>query len=298
VFTENEIQNYIWSVRDNWADLVEPFIPPSPLYLFSKDLDDISPEKLIYNSTIQRLQAIYNSVTKIDLIGVEVPLTKLDDSTIRADFLGANSTEIGITIIELKKSRQTERQAFTELFAYGNHCLDLFPTMTKNDINYVLISPMEERIVREAFIYSLMFEHKPIFAFVPHWNNSQDISTLRLLPWIPNINVLSQISKRFLLEHNFDVMKVVWECIPGWWNNENESNPTDYQKHLMNNVSGLAAQLMEERGIHGFCFTSQTWPELDMQFPNSLVLVGLNPYSIGFTKHLYDKTRPNRCNCL
>ncbi len=287
MFTEKEIQNYIWSVKDNWADLIEPFIPPGSMFLFSKDLGDIYPEKLIYNSSIRRLQRIYDNITKIDLIGVEVPLSKVDDSTIRADFLGANFMDIGITIIELKKSKQTERQVFTELFAYGNHCLDLFPTMSKNDITYVLISPMEERIVREAFIYSLIFEHKSIFAFVPRWTNPQDIKSLRLIPWIPDIKVLSQISKLFLLERNFDVIKVVWERIPGWWNNEDNSNPTDYQKHLMNTVSGLAAQLMEERGIHGFCFTSQTWPELDMPYPNSLVIVGLNPYSIGLFKHLF-----------
>lgn len=44
----------------------------------------------------------------------------------RVDLLG-NSESTGLTIIELMKSDQTERQAFTELLAYSNYFGSIFP---------------------------------------------------------------------------------------------------------------------------------------------------------------------------
>ncbi len=101
MFTEKEIQNYIWSVRDNWADLIEPFNPPSPMFLFSKDLDDISPEKLIDNSTIRRLQAIYNDVT----IGHKIVKTALSSVPIAGNAL----SEVFVSIVAEPSSKRRDK---------------------------------------------------------------------------------------------------------------------------------------------------------------------------------------------
>ncbi|WP_198153625.1 hypothetical protein, partial [Thalassobacillus sp. C254] len=163
MFSEKEIQNYIWERKDQLSQLIIGDIPNVDVEFGEK----IEPDKVFLKMVFERLNETFNYTKYMDLIGVEVPLNKTNDSTIRADFLGVNIEGVGISIIELKKSRQTERQAFTELLAYSNHLISLFPTMSKEDIIYILISPMEERIVREAFLHALLVDGKRVIAFIP-----------------------------------------------------------------------------------------------------------------------------------
>ena len=91
-----------------------------------------------------------------------IRLAKEDDSTIRTDFLGCLEGQNGFVVCELKVNRQPERQAYTELFAYANHVRSKFPPMGRRDIFYLLISPMEERIIREA-MPAMYEEHKDLY---------------------------------------------------------------------------------------------------------------------------------------
>lgn len=59
-------------------------------------------------------------------------------------------------------------------------------------------------------------------------------------------------------------------------------------KDRMNIVSSYTAQIMEEKGINGFCYSSQVYSEQrDYNGPltNAINIVGLNPYSV--TKYRY-----------
>ena len=75
----------------------------------------------------------------------------------RTDFLANRCGDDGIVVIELKKSDQTARQAYTELLAYGSYLRTKFTPMSGGDIIYVLISPIGERIVEQAIINTLTF---------------------------------------------------------------------------------------------------------------------------------------------
>lgn len=215
-FSERDIQEYIWENQSDWGSLIGNLDLPKA-YEFSHDLLNLTPEYLLHNLAIKRIQEIYELISELKFLGCEVPLNRTDQSTIRADFIALSSQRDRMIIVELKKSAQTERQSFTELLAYSNHLKITFPGMSREDIVYVLIAPMQTRIVKEAFIQTLVFDKRPIFAFVPEFSDENDISTLRLTPWIPTINEMISFTQTTFHPCNLDVVKVCWEYSEDFW---------------------------------------------------------------------------------
>lgn len=285
--TEKDIQKFIWQNKDNWESLIVDIKFPE-MNNFVKDkyaIYSLLPEKILYDEIIERLKRTFYKLKNLKLFGYEVPLKKEDDSTIRADFLGVIEGVSGIAIVELKKSAQTERQAYTELLAYASHLHSIFPTMCKDDITYVLISPMEERIVREATIQSFLFDEKPVFAFKPSIEN-EDINSFRLTPWVPSEKELVHIVQGVFSQKNFDLFKVTWERINDW-NAEDGEFPASYMIERMERITSYASQLMEAKHFHGFVYTSQSFPELPL-LQNAIVIAGINPFKVAKDKYLLE----------
>ncbi|MBW7867893.1 MAG: hypothetical protein H3C31_06160 [Brumimicrobium sp.] len=284
--TEKKIQEYLWKNRERFWELIEEIDIPAKRVIDNPDT--IQPADIIYNNLVEKFKDYYNDIFTLDLFGCEVPLKKDNDSTIRADFLATMDSKGGISIIELKKNKQTERQAYTELLAYGSHIRTVFSPMSKMDVNYVLISPMEERIVREATIQSFLFDNIYVFALIPEYTND-DLNTLKLKPWIPTFTEVNQVISSVFSESNFDVFKITWDALPGEWSPLNKGeNPDSYMIERLNKVSEYAAQMMSEKGIHGFTYASQTWSELidSGYLLNSLVICGLNPFKASKNRYL------------
>jgi hypothetical protein len=276
--TEKEIQEYIWQNKDNFSEFFEDIKFPDLIH--HEKPWDFTPSEILFNILLERYENMWNLIHGLYFFGYEVPLKKENDSTTRADFLGILEGANGIAVIELKKSKQTERQAFTELLAYGSHLRTTFAPMSKMDIVYILISPMEERIVRDATIHNIIYDRNDIFALIPSWKKD-DVTTLELTPWIPTLEEVSNLVEASFSQSNFDIFKVVWDGLPGEWSPEKErDNPTECMIERLNKVSAYAAQIMEARGIHGFVFASQAWSELrDIgHLTNSIILGGINPY--------------------
>jgi len=276
--TEKEIQNYIWKNKQNWIDLLSPINFPKKIEI--ENPSHITPSQAIFNMIVTNYEDHFNSLFDLELIGCEVPLKKDSDSTIRADFLGVLQGRNGLTVIELKKSRQTERQAYTELLAYGSHLKTIFSPMSKIDIGYVLISPMEERIVREATINSILYDKNYVIALIPKWKKN-DINSLTLEPWIPTFEEINNLTTSCFSGSNFNIFKVTWDALQGDWSPEkNEDDPDQDMIDKMNTVSAYAAQLMEAKGIHGFVYTMQNWSEIKNlgHLINAIVIGGINPY--------------------
>lgn len=286
---EKEIQNYIWENKNNLHRLYcnESF----PEIIQKEKPWEITPAEIIFNISIEHYKRMWRSVKNIRLLGCEVQLKKENDSTIRADFLGTFDGENGIAVIELKKSAQAERQAFTELLGYGSHIKTIFSPMSKVDIFYILIAPMEERIVREAVLNSVIYDRGQTFAVVPSWKND-DISTLTLTPWIPTFSEINNISSAIFSENNFDLFKITWDALEGDWSPVKDfASPDASMIQKMNTVSAYAAQIMEEKGIHGFVFCSQAFSENRTNTPlsNAIVIVGLNPYKATKNRFISNK---------
>ena len=142
-----QIQTYIWEHRDTiFSRIVTPdFTEPHNIKVFSSE-----PWEVLYKMLMTEYELWYILLKDMNLFGCEVSLPKMNESTIRADFLGCFTGENGLIVCELKVNKDPERQAYTELPAYATHIRGAFSPMGRNDIVYLLISPMEERITREA----------------------------------------------------------------------------------------------------------------------------------------------------
>lgn len=276
--TEKLIQEYIWENKKNLDNLfVEIDFPDE---IVKEKPWEYTPSEIVYNNLVSSYKRTWSLVKGMFLFGCEVPLKKDGESTIRADFLGIFNGTNGVAIVELKKSAQTERQAFTELLGYGNHIHNLFSPLSKMDIAYILIAPMEERIVREAVVNNIVNEKNMTFAIVPTWEND-DVTTLKLTPWIPSFDEVKLIVNATFAENNFDLFKITWDGLDEEWSPQQEGkNPEQHMIDKMNIISAYAAQIMEAKGIHGFVYCSQAWSELRpvMHLLNAIVIVGLNPY--------------------
>lgn len=285
-FSEKEIQLHIWNNRENFMDLVDQLTGLDEIET-SYELYNLLPQNLLWNRVSSQIKNIFNQLHSLNIFAVEVPLGKDNDSTIRADFLGYFPGSPGVAIIELKKSEQTERQSFTELLAYSNHLSLIFPGLSRDDVLYILISPMKTRIAREAVVQSLAFDNRKIIAFMPRLEDENDLATLRLTPWVPSESDLSLFSNFAFNRKNLNVYKIVWKYSENDWDPPKGESLNCRMQNQLNTVSAFAAQKMEEVGIHGFVYCSQSWPELAEVLPysNSLVLVGLNPYAVGGAKH-------------
>lgn len=284
--TEKQIQNYIWEKRENFADLL---VTPKFHKLKIQNPTYASPSDVLYNLVIDRYAKLWETMSDIGFFGCEVSLTEEGESTMRTDFLANRCGDDGIVVIELKKSDQTARQAYTELLAYGSYLRTKFTPMSGGDIIYVLISPAGERIVEQATINTLIYDNNKVCLLIPKYEDD-DINTLKLELWIPDNKVFKDLSYSCFNRENISVSKIVWESLPDEWSPKPGEKPTPEMYKRLNKASSIAAQIMEERGIHGFVYCAQLIPEFaktgfDM---NAIVLAGVNPYKVTRERFLSD----------
>ena len=284
--TEKQIQNYIWEKRENFADLL---VVPKFQEVKFENPTYASPSDVLYNLVIERYKKLWKTMSDIGFFGCEVSLTENGQPTMRTDFLAYRYGNDGIIVIELKKSDQTARQAYTELLAYGSYLRTKFTPMSGGDIIYVLISPIGERIVEQATINTLIYDNNKVCLLIPKYEDD-DINTLKLELWIPDKKVFEDLSYSCFNRENISVSKIVWESLPDEWSPMPGEQPTPEMYKRLNKVSSIAAQLMEERGIHGFVYCAQLIPEFaktgfDM---NAIVLAGVNPYKVTRERYLSD----------
>jgi len=287
--SERTIQDYIWKNKNNLYELFEEVEFPQ---LIEKEKPwELEPSEIIFNAIIIKYKQLWKEVQLMNLFGCEVPLKKSDDNTIRADFLANFEGLNGIGIIELKKSAQTERQSFTELLGYGSHIRTIFAPMSKLDITYILIAPMKERIVRESVINKLLYEQINTFALLPIYDEN-NINSLKLKPWIPELKEIKNLTREVFHEDNFVIFKVVWDGLIGDWSPQKKGDyATQKMKDRMNIISSYTSQLMEERGINGFCYSSQVYSEqrdYHGHLTNAINIVGLNPYRATKYRHVME----------
>lgn len=283
--SEKAIQQYIWEHKEEFWNMVE--IGSIPL-LPEKKPWEYEPWELVYYQLIAEYFQNVEYLQGLNLFGCEVGLPEEGESTIRTDLLGCLEGVNGFVVCELKVNRQPERQAYTELFAYSNVVRSKIAPMGRRDIFYLLISPMEERIVREATICNLLYERNRVVALIPEWDEVNQKLTLKL--WVPENKEFKIFTKTAFAFQNIDTFKVTWRWPGKWSPDENGAKPNEQMIHQLNQVSSYAAQLMEARGINGFVYCSQLYPEWrDAGYiENGLVICGINPFKAAKTKLLYE----------
>ncbi len=281
-FTEKEIQEAIWCKRETiFENIIFPENMSEENIPHVDILENFSTEDLMFRVLFKKHLEIQNKLIHIKLFACEVPLEKESDSTIRADFLGTTPGVEGLTIVELKKSRKTERESFTELLGYAGHLQSKLPGIGRNDILSVLICPFYNRTLREAYLYSFLIDKRSVAILIPEFTDPNDVNSVVLKYWFPEKKSMISFTNSIFNPKNFSVIKIAWEYEEGHWNSQEREREFQLMRFdLMNKVSALAVQKMEEKGIVGFCFSSQAWEELCEKIflePNFLVLVALNP---------------------
>lgn len=226
-----------------------------------------------------KINELIDGLETLVITARELRLVKSEDSTTRIDLYG-NSEANGITIIELKKSKQTERQAFTELLGYANHFCSIFPGATETAFNPILIAPMENRIVRDAYVQELLANNKNILAFVPSIEGDE----ISLSVYYPDDSYYKWFENNLLDDASMSVVAISFPIIEGWIDtdcDETEGRIPDHSKSALNTISNTISHRLESENIHSFVYASQKWGEIAdiFPYPNTIFVVGINPFT-------------------
>jgi len=274
---ENEMRDFIFrNYKETFSELITGK-KQNPMW---KTSTFPSVRFLIQHDAERRINGALDDLKSLFLDGREVRLEKAADTTTRIDLLGHIVEGTGLTIIELKKSRQTERQAFTELLAYANHFSMLFPGLGEHSVLSILVAPMESRIVRDAYFQELVTNKKNVVALIP--KIADDVFSLEV--YYPDEQYYKWIENNVLDDQAFVAFVASFPEIQGWIDTDrkNVGSPPDHSVKALNTIALLIAQKLEASGLHGMVYARQHWSELaDALFsnPNSIVVSILNPFS-------------------
>lgn len=276
LFTENQIRDFLFA---NYKEGISSIIVgrKEPI---SWDEDGYPTIRfLLQQKAEKRIGEILDNLEDITLIAKELRLEKEGDNTTRIDLLG-NSESTGLTIIELKKSKQTERQAFTELLAYANHFTSIFPGLGEKSITSILIAPMESRTVRDAFAQELLSNDKTALALIPKEINGQ----IQLSVYYPDISYYQWFENRLLDDRSMLAIAVSFPVVEGWIDTDFDSDDGEiprYTKEALNTISSTISHKLEANGFHSLAYASQKWGSIaqTLPHPNTIFVVVINPFS-------------------
>jgi hypothetical protein len=272
---ENEIRDLLFSSHKE--DLHSLIIGvKEPLHLPKDTFPSIA--HLLQNRTETKINKMIADLKSLKLDGKEVRLIRDSDSITRVDLLGNLTDSGGLAIIELKKSKQTERQAFTELLGYANHFCTLFPPLSESSIQSILIAPMEGRGVKDALAQELIINEKNVLAFIPKIDSEKIV----LEAYYPSDLYYRWIENNILDDSSINVVTASFPLIDGWIDaGEAGDMPPNHTQEAFKTMTGLISQKLEAAGLHGFIYARQYWAEACPAFPNpnTLVMCLVNPFS-------------------
>lgn len=274
-FSENEFRDYLF---DNYKESISHLIHGKREPIEWKG-EGFPPISILLQQIVERkINQILDGLESLVLSAKELRLEKTGDSTTRIDLFG-NSESIGLTIIELKKSKQTERQAFTELLAYSNHFCSIFSGLTEHAITTILVAPMETRTVRDAYVQEILGNNKSSVALIPTEENSD----IKLTVYYPDTSYYQWFENNLLDDRSMYTVAIAFEEVSGWIDtdiNNNQKIP-EYSKHALNTISNSISHKLESDGFHAIVYATQKWGEIAGQFayPNVIYAVFINPFA-------------------
>lgn len=283
--SENDYRDYLFNNhKESLSDLITG--KRDPVVWKGNGFPPIS--FLLQQIAEQKINSVLDGLESLLLTAKELRLTKTGDSTTRIDLFGHSETN-GLTIIELKKSNQTERQAYTELLAYANHFSSIFPGLTEQAINSILVAPMETRTVRDAFVQELLGNNKNAIALIPHRQGNK----FTLSVYYPDESYFKWFENNLFDDRSMIALSISFPDIAGWIDsdrgNKDGSIPC-YSKDALNTIANKISHKLEAEGFHCLTYSSQKWGEIGqlLPYPNSIFVVAVNPFA-GFRTTI-DKT--------
>lgn len=273
--SENEFRDYLFEKHnDSISELIHGKRDP-----VEWKGEGFPPISILLQQIVERnINEIIDGLESLILSARELRLEKVGDTTTRIDLLG-NSECIGLAIIELKKSKQTERQAFTELLAYANHFCSIFPGLTEHAINTILIAPMETRTVRDAFVQEVLGNNKSSAALIPSDENGK----IKLTVYYPEESYYRWFENNLLDDRSMYTVAIAFQELKGWIDTDRDNNQEipDYSRKALNTVSNAISHRLEAEGFHSIVYATQQWGEIGQLFPypNVIYAVFVNPFA-------------------
>ncbi len=234
---------------------------------------------LLQRQAEQTINGIIDSLQTLVLTAKELALDRGASHPTRVDLFGG-SYDSGATIIELKKSAQTERQAFTELLAYANYFCSIFPGLGEQTITSVLVANMETRTARDAYVQELVFNKKQVLALIPQ----EDCGKFTLEVFYPDERYYESFENNIVNDNSMACVAIAFPLIDGWINSdlatEDQTLPR-YSADALNNISSSIAQKLEADGFHAIVYANQKWGSIAAMFPypNVIFVAAINPFS-------------------
>lgn len=290
---ENDLRDIIYEeYKNNFYEKIVGIKDSNKIEI--EDLYDFP--SLLKKQTEEKINNLVSNLEDIEFIGREIRLKKENASTTRIDLV-AMTLDNGPAIVELKKSTQTEREAFTELLAYSNYFCSLFPGAAEStSVVLILIAPMETRIVQDAYFQELMLNNKNIIALIPEANG--DETTFKFKVYYPSDNCYITFSNSMFHDDSIRVATLAFELVDGWIGAyEEEDGNNSYVKAAFDAISSNIALELESHGYHAFVYGSQRWKEHHSQFPlpNVIYVVALNPFANdNHGQHFWSEEREDR----
>lgn len=273
--SENEFRDYLFeNHKESLSDLI--FGRREPVEWGG---EGFPPIRLLLQQIVERkINYIIDGLESLVISARELRLEKAGYSTTRIDLFGISEC-IGLSIIELKKSKQTERQAYTELLAYANYFCSIYPGLTETAINSILIAPMETRTVRDAFVQEILSNNKYSAALIP----SESDGDIKLTVYYPDESYYQWFENNLLDDRSMCTVAIEFPEIDGYIDTDknNDQKIPNWSRSALNTISNSISHRLEAEGLHSIVYSTQKWGEISQFFPNPNVIyaVVLNPFA-------------------
>ena len=250
------------------------------------DEEDFQLWRIIKARALAKLKRLHDAIRYGDFIGSKIKLPTDGTRAMELDLIGSH--EDGLFILELKVDRAAERNAFSELFAYSNYVAGMFALSGHKDITNVLVSAMDVKITRQAYLYDLLIADRDTVVYAPVFVTNY-LDSLRLRLYVPSDNEFRRFTNRLLSHDMMGCVVLTIDDIPGWIEKDEGKSLNDWTRKHLAGTATYAAQLMEEERLHGFCFVRKFWSSIPWSDRSSLFICALNPFRLA---------EPNRENAI
>jgi hypothetical protein len=139
-------------------------------------------DRLARQHAIEAAAKVLKSLHLLILLTTDKNVSVSAGEVLRPDLACINPEQQSIVLFELKKSRQTGRQALTELLAYEQEIKNLLPLLSNYDFNFVLVSSEWTPLMDHAVSAAIAWSNKKILCLTPSFVGKR----LRLKTRVPN----------------------------------------------------------------------------------------------------------------
>jgi hypothetical protein len=189
VFSEDQVHQHLYQQSledlianfpstDNFSDNEYKAMVPTPLENEEHYKEgDFELWKIVKEKALKKLQRLNDLIKYGNFIGSKIKLPINKTRPMELDLLGQHDE--GLFILELKVDRSAERNAFSELLAYSNYIAEIFALSGHKDITNILVSNLDVKITRQAFLYDLIINDRNVIVYNPTFTDNT-LESLRL----------------------------------------------------------------------------------------------------------------------